>query len=80
MTTDFPNFQITSITYLNVTPCIYTMVNRLHQWWSPPVGGGLVLRAGIEITVNLPGHPMSVTQCYLAINDTRVIRVVYSFA
>jgi len=45
---------------------------------SPPVWWvGLV--SGIGMTINLPGHPMSVTQCYLAMNDTH-IWVVYSFA
>jgi len=34
---------------------------------------------GIEMTINLPGHPMSVTQCYLAMNDTHFFRTVYSF-
>jgi len=43
-------------------------------------GGGWSLRAGIGMTINLSGHPMLVTQCYLAINDTNVIRVVYPFA
>jgi len=43
-------------------------------------GGGWALRVGIEMTINLPGHPMSVTQRYLAMNDTHAIRVVYSFA
>jgi len=43
-----------------------------------PCGGGWVLRAGIGMTINLPGLPMS--ECYLAMNDTHVIRVVYSFA
>jgi len=38
------------------------------------------LRAGIGMTINLPGHPMSVTQRYLAMNDTSVIPVVNSFA
>jgi len=27
-------------------------------------GGGWALRAGIGMTINLPGHPMSVTQRY----------------
>jgi len=43
-------------------------------------GGGWTLRAGIGMTINLPDYPMSVTQCYLAKNDTHFIRVVYSFA
>jgi len=29
----------------------------------PPCGGGWALRAGIGMVINLPGHPMSVTQC-----------------
>jgi len=45
-----------------------------------PCSGGWALRAGIGMTINLPGHPMSVTQCYLDVNNTHVIRVVYSFA
>jgi len=36
------------------------------------------LRAGIGMTINLPGHPMSGTQHYLAVNDIHVIRFVYS--
>jgi len=52
-----------------------------HQRWSPPVVmGGICIQAGVGMTINLPAHTMSVTQCYLAINDTRVIRVVNSFA
>jgi len=43
-------------------------------------GGGWALRAGIGMTINLPVNPMSVTQCYLAMNNTHVIRVDYSFA
>jgi len=43
-------------------------------------GGGWALRAGIGITINLPGHSKSVTQYYLTMNNTHVIRVVYSFA
>jgi len=36
------------------------------------VGGPYdALRAGIGMTINLPGHPMSVTQCYLSMNNTR---------
>jgi len=42
--------------------------------------GGWALRAGIEMTINLPGHLVSVIQCYLAMNDTHFNRVVYSFA
>jgi len=42
-------------------------------------GSGWALRAGIGMTINLAGHPMSVTQCYLAMNDAHVIRIVYSF-
>jgi len=34
----------------------------------------------VELTFNLPDHPMSVTQCWLAMNDTHFIRVVCSFA
>jgi len=30
-------------------------------------GGGWSLRAGIGMTINPPGHPLSVAQCYLAI-------------
>jgi len=45
-----------------------------------PCGGGWALRAGTEMTFNLPGHPMSVTQHYLAINNSHFIRVVYTFA
>jgi len=45
-----------------------------------PCGGGWALRAGIGMNTNLPGHPMSITQCYLAMKDTHFIRVVYSFA
>jgi len=45
-----------------------------------PCGGGWALHAGFGITINFPGHPMSVTQCYLAMNNPHVIRVVYSFA
>jgi len=44
-----------------------------------PYGGGWALRAGIGMTINLPGQSMSVTQCYLAMNDTHVILVVYTF-
>jgi len=50
-----------------------------------PCSGGWALRAGIGMTINLPCHPMSVTQCYLGMNDIlyithmHVIRVVYSF-
>jgi len=44
-----------------------------------PCGGGWALRAGIGMTINLPGHPMSVTQCYLTMNGT-LIRVAYSYA
>jgi len=36
-------------------------------------------KAGKRETL-LPGHLISVTQCYLAMNDTYFIRVVYSFA
>jgi len=46
-------------------------------------GGRWALRAGIGMTINFPVHPMSVApfaQCYLAVNNTHVIRVVYSFA
>jgi len=43
-------------------------------------GSRWALRAGIGMTIILPGHPMSVTQCHLAMNDTYFIRVVYSFA
>jgi len=46
----------------------------------PPMVVGGPCGAGIRMTINLPGHPMSVTQCYLAMNDTHVIWVVYSFA
>jgi len=37
---------------------------KSHQWWSPPamVGGPCALRAGIGMTINLPGHPKSVTR------------------
>jgi len=45
-----------------------------------PCGGGWALRAEIGMTINLPSYPMSVTQCYLVMNDTHFIRVVYSFA
>jgi len=34
----------------------------------------------IGMTINLPGHPVPVTQCYLAIYGTHVIKFVYSFA
>jgi len=47
-----------------------------HFALAPP----LALRAEIGKTINLPGHPMSVIQCYLAMNAIRVIRFVYSFA
>jgi len=42
---------------------------------------GWALRAGTGMAINLSGHPtMSVTQCYLAMNDTHVTRVVYTCA
>jgi len=34
-----------------------------------PYGVGGALRAGIDMTINLPGHTMSVIQCYLAMNN-----------
>jgi len=39
----------------------------------PPCGGGWTLHSEIEMTINLPGHPMSVTQCYLAMNDAHLL-------
>jgi len=45
-----------------------------------PCGSGWALRAGIGMTINFPGHPMSVTQYYLAMNDMHVMRIVCSFA
>jgi len=42
----------------------------VHLWWR------WALRARIGMTIKLPGHPMSVTQCYLAMTDKHVIRVV----
>jgi len=33
---------------------------------------------GDRVTLNLPGHPTSVTQCYLAMNNA--LRVIYPFA
>jgi len=45
-----------------------------------PCGDGWSLSTGIGMTINLPDHPMLVTQCYLAMNDTSVSRIVYSFA
>jgi len=56
---------------------------KSHQWWSPPVvvGGPCgALRAGIGMTINLPGYLMSVTQHYLVMNDAHIIRFIYSFA
>jgi len=41
-------------------------------------GGEWALHARIGMTINLSGHPMSVTQHYLAIDDAHFIRVVYS--
>jgi len=35
-----------------------------------PCGGGWALRAGIGMTINLPGHPVSVTKCYLVMNTS----------
>jgi len=43
---------------------IISEIAGLHQR-SPPVVVGGALRAGIGMTINLPGHPMSVTQHYL---------------
>jgi len=44
---------------------------------APVVVGGPcnTLCTGIGMTINFPGYPMSVTQCYLAMNDTHFIRV-----
>jgi len=33
-------------------------------------GGEWNLRTGIGMNISLPDHPMPVTQCYLAMNDT----------
>jgi len=57
----------------------------LHLFKVPPMivapcGGGWAQRAEIGMSINLPGHPISVTQWYLSKNDTHVIRVVYSFS
>jgi len=46
-----------------------------HYKYSPPTvvtpcGDGWALRAGIGMPINLPGYPMSVTQCYLTMNNT----------
>jgi len=51
--------------------CIWLHL-KSHQRWSPPCGDGWTLRAGIEMIINLSGHPMSVTQCYLIKNNTNV--------
>jgi len=44
------------------------------------VVGGWVLDTRVGMTINLMGHPMSVTHHCLAMNDAHFIRVVYSFA
>jgi len=35
-----------------------------------PCGAGWAQHAEIGMTINLPGHPMALTQCYLAMKDT----------
>jgi len=40
-----------------------------------PCGGEGALHAGIGMTINLPGHFMSVAQCYLVMNGTNAIPV-----
>jgi len=46
-----------------------------------PCGGGWALRAGIGVTINFLGHPMSVTRYYFDNEHLyKFIRVVYSFA
>jgi len=43
-----------------------------------PCGGGWALCARIGMTINLQGYPTLMTQCYLAMNNTHAIQVVYS--
>jgi len=65
-------------------PCVQ-MVASYDGGWAlcvqmvAPYGGGWALRAETGMTINLPGHPTSVTQHCLAINDTYFMPVVNSF-
>jgi len=59
MRSNLPNFS---------SQCSHLTAFKSHQWWSPSVvvvsGPCDALRAGIEITINLLGHPISMTQHY----------------
>jgi len=44
-----------------------------------PCGGGWALRAGMEMTINLPGHPYVSDTVLVVVNDTHFIRFVYLF-
>jgi len=50
--------------------CSHLTASQVPPTAVAPCGGGWALRTEIGMTINLPGHPMSVTQNYLAMNDT----------